>query len=106
MESKVKTRVQDINEIKQSMIPHEFYFVLRGKRITQKEPYKPYIEASKKVDITKQVHLLAVQWLFNIKNNKCLFCGKESTHIQAITRKEDKEPVEVHLCKNCKIELI
>ena len=59
MSSKIK--VVDINEIKQSMMPYEYFFVLRGKRIEQKEPYKPSIKASKKIDITKQIHLLLVQ---------------------------------------------
>lgn len=100
MESITKIRVQDINELKQSIMSHEYYFALRGKRLQNN-----IIEASKKVDVTKQVHVFLVQWLFNIKDNTCLFCGKEPTHVQTITRKEDKQPIEVRLCKHCKIEL-
>jgi len=103
MSSKIK--VVDINEIKQSMMSYEYFFVLRGKRIEQKEPYKPYIEASKKVDITNQIHLLLVEWMFNISDDKCPFCGQPPTHTQEINRKIDGIKLVFHLCKKCKIVL-
>jgi len=96
-------KVQDINEIKQSIASSEYYFVLRGKRITQKEPYKPYIEASKKIDITKQLHQLFVHWSFNISDDLCPFCGRTPTTTQEINRKTDNIKLIFHLCDTCRI---
>ena len=98
--NQTKPRIQDINELKQSVMSYEYYFVLRGKRLP-----KGMIQASKKVDVTNQIHYLLVQWMFNISDDLCPFCGCKPTSTQEINRKTDDIKLVFHLCDTCKIIL-
>ena len=98
---KARVKVQDINQISNSIATGNYYFVKRGYR------KEGYIQATIKIDITTQIQAIIIEHLFRYFNTKkCLFCKTDKgLDIIELNSKEDLKFDSLHIlaCKKCQV---